>query len=222
MDRRYLGLGVDPFRVSNGTLTIEARPFTSAELTKVRSDIAREPANIRDGPLRNVAFSSGMISTRSNFTQKYGYFEMRARWSGGKGLWPAFWLLPASGKWPPEIDILEAHGDKPRVGYQSLHSTVQAAITKTVPLSGAADQYHRYGLLWTPQTLDYYVDGVKTSSLPVPRDLTEPMYIIVNLAVGGTWPGNPDAATKFPATMEIDYVRAWRRPENAKGGPRPK
>jgi hypothetical protein len=212
MDRSYLGLGIDPFHVANGILTIEARPFAVAELAKVRSDIAREPAAIRDGPLQKVAYSSGMISTRSTFAQHYGYFEMRARWSGGKGLWTAFWLLPARGKSPIEIDILEAHGDKPRVAYQSLHSTVQPAITETAALSGTADQYHRYGVLWTSEALDYYIDGVKTSSIPAPGDLNEPMYMIVNLAVGGNWPGNPDGATKFPATMDIDYVRAWRLP----------
>ncbi len=216
MDAKYAGAGINPFRVANGTLTIEARPFTPAELAKVRRDIAREPADISNGPLHDVAYSSGMISTRGSFTQRFGYFEMRARWSGGKGLWPAFWLLPQSGKWPPEIDILEAHGDKPRIAYQSLHSTVQPAITKTAALSGTTDQYHRYGLLWTPETLDYYIDGVKTSSIAAPRDLGEPMYMIVNLAVGGKWPGNPDAATSFPATMDVDYVRAWRLPTKGK------
>jgi beta-glucanase (GH16 family) len=210
MDKGYLGLGVDPFRVANGILTIEARPFSPTELAKVRADIAREPADIRDGPLRNVAYSSGVITTRGRFAQRYGYFEMRARWTGGKGLWPAFWLLPASGKWPPEIDILEAHGDKPRTAFHALHSTKQPSMGRTTTTGAAQSEFHRYGVLWTPTRIDYYVDGIKSQSIPATADLTEPMYMIVNLAVGGGWPGYPDASTKFPAAMDVDYVRAWR------------
>lgn len=209
-DPAFLGLGIDPFRLGNGVLTIEAAPLSQQAIAAAQAAIAAEPPQVRDSALRNTRYSSGLISTRSRFAQTYGYFEIRARWSGGKGLWPAFWLLPASGKWPPEIDVLEAHGDKPRIAYHSVHSKMVKATTKTGKISGTGQDFHVYGALWTPRSIDYFIDGVKTATLPTPADMHQPMYMLANLAVGGSWPGNPDAATKFPATMQIDYIRAWR------------
>jgi beta-glucanase (GH16 family) len=209
-DPAFLGLGIDPFRLGDGMLTIEAAPLSPQAQAAALGAIAAEAPKIRDGALRNVRYSSGLISTRSRFAQTYGYFEIRARWSGGKGLWPAFWLLPATGKWPPEIDILEAHGDKPRTAYHSIHSNAVKATTKQGTIPGTGRDFHVYGALWTARSIDYFIDGVKTATLPTPADMHQPMYLLANLAVGGAWPGNPDAATRFPATMQIDYVRAWR------------
>ncbi|WP_404338514.1 glycoside hydrolase family 16 protein [Sphingomonas sp. MMS12-HWE2-04] len=209
-DKAFLGLGVDPFRLKDGVLTIEAAPLSDQAVGAVQRAIAAEPANVRDTPIRGVRYSSGLISTRGRFAQTFGYFEIRARWSGGKGIWPAFWLLPASGKWPPEIDILEAHGDKPRTAYHSIHSKAVKDTTKTATIDGSGQDFHLYGALWTPRTIDYYIDGVKTATLPTPPDMHQPMYLLANLAIGGSWPGYPDAETPFPATMEIDYIRAWR------------
>ncbi|MBY8829735.1 glycoside hydrolase family 16 protein [Hephaestia mangrovi] len=209
-DRSFLDLGLDPFDMANGVLTISAKPLPEAARTRIMGAIDEQPPAIRDSKLRRVEYSSGLISTRASFSQTYGYFEMRAKWSRGKGLWPAFWLLPASGGWPPEIDIMEAHGDKPRQIFQSVHSKSINSITKTVRMIDPAQQYHTYGLLWTPENVDYYIDGEKTASIPTPADMHQPMYLVANLAVGGGWPGDPDAATQFPATMQIDYIRAWK------------
>lgn len=210
VDPEFLGLGLDPFRVAAGSLTIRAEPLSDAARTAVQAAVASQPPRTAGGPLRDLAYSSGMISSRGRFAQTYGYFEMRARWSAGKGLWPAFWLLPATGGWPPEIDILEAHGDKPDTAFHSIHSKVAASVTKKVTAPGADQAFHTYGMLWTPATIDYFIDGTRTASLPTPGDMKRPMYLIANLAVGGRWPGDPDAATAFPATMEIDYIRAWK------------
>ncbi|MDB5717162.1 MAG: glycoside hydrolase, partial [Sphingomonas bacterium] len=111
----YLGLGLNPFRLRDGVLTISAEPLSVTARSRVMSELASLPPQKNTAALARVAFSSGLISTRSRFAQRYGYFEMRAKWSGGKGLWPAFWLLPDDGTWPPELDVLEAHGDKPKV-----------------------------------------------------------------------------------------------------------
>lgn len=210
-DRDYLGLGIDPFRVQNGVLRITAKRLSEAERMAVVGDLATAPPDQQQSTLRNVQYSSGLITTRDGWTQRYGYFEVRARWSAGKGLWPEIWLLPKGGGWPPEIDILEAHGDKPQVAYQSVHSALPpTALTRTVRLEGSPQDFHRYGALWLPDRIDYYIDGIKTSSIPAPADMKPPMYFLVNLAVGGSWPGNPDAATVFPATMDVDYVKAWK------------
>lgn len=210
-DSKYLGLGLDPFSISNGVLRIVARPLTTAQLQAVHADLARQPLAIRNSALKDVTYSSGLISSRDAFSQKYGYFEARARWSSGRGIWPAFWLLPENGKWPPEIDIMEAHGDKPTTIYQSTHSQYKpTSVTRVVTMSQDAQSFHRYGMLWLPGRIEYYVDGVKTSTIAAPRDMDGKMYLVLNLAVGGYWPGYPNSATRFPATMLIDYVRAWR------------
>ena len=210
-DPSYLGLGIDPFRVANGILTITAAPLAPAAQAMLDTEITRQREDFQKRGLHKLAYSSGLISTRGGFTQKYGYFEMRARWSAGKGLWPAFWLLPADGGWPPEIDILEAHGDKPGIAFQSTHSSFKPkAVTRKATIDGTGQEFHRYGALWLPDRVEYYIDGIRTETLPTPADMTQPMYILLNLAVGGAWPGYPDATVKFPATLDVDYIRAWR------------
>jgi beta-glucanase (GH16 family) len=209
MDRAFLGLGIDPFTLKNGTLTIAAKPLQPADRAVIESEIARQPREIANSALKDVAYSSGMISSRGRFSQTYGYFEIRARWSGGKGIWPAFWLLPKRGIWPPEIDVMEAHGDKPGVTFQTLHSRLPTQATRTIRLPAADGQFHTYGMLWLADKISFYVDDKLTGDETTPADMHQPMYVLANLAIGGTWPGDPDESTRFPATMEIDYVRAW-------------
>ncbi|WCT71898.1 glycoside hydrolase family 16 protein [Sphingomonas naphthae] len=209
-DKAFLGAGIDPFTIRRGILTITARPLPAPVQARVQAALAKQPAKIQQSALKDVRYSSGLITTAGSFSQAYGYFEMRARWTMGKGVWPAFWLLPAGGGWPPEIDVIEAHGDKPTTAFQSLHSRLQKAITRKVAMDGSAAQFHDYGVLWTPETLDYYIDGRKTASIPTSKDAAKPMYLLANLAIGGHWPGDPDATTVMPARMEIDHIRAWR------------
>jgi len=208
-DREFLGLGIDPFAVNRGILTIQARPLTEPERAIVASEVRRQPPDIAASALRDVAYASGMISSRGRFSQTYGYFEIRARWSKGKGVWPAFWLLPADGSWPPEIDVLEAHGDKPGITYQTLHSDYDVEGTHTIGLPADDGQFHTYGMLWQADRISWYVDDRLTASEPTPADMHQPMFVVANLAIGGKWPGDPDSRTPFPATMEIDYIRAW-------------
>lgn len=211
-DPQFLGAGVQPFSLGSGILTITAQPMPDDVLRLVQDAVAALPANLRESALKDVRYSSGLITTKGRFDQRYGYFEMRARWTGGRGIWPAFWLLPSAGGWPPEIDIVEAHGDKPLTAFSSMHSKIEKAITRRVALTGTTAEFHRYGVLWTPTSLDYYIDGTLSASIPAPADMNGPMYMIANLAIGGTWPGDPDATTIMPAKMEIDYIRAWRFP----------
>lgn len=210
-DKDYLDLGIDPFVMAGGTLTILARPLDDRAKARLAIDLATRPPPKGVETLRKAAYSSGLISTRGRFAQKGGYFEIRARWSSGKGIWPAFWLVPADGSWPPEIDVMEAHGDKLSRVFHSVH---KRGIPKSVTLEGAVPgttrDYHRYGVLWLPDRLDYFIDGVKTASIPAPPDMTKDMYLIANLAIGGYWSGYPDKDVNFPVKMEIDYIRSWR------------
>lgn len=208
-DPAYLGQGIDPFRIADGMLTIEARPLPRRARELIATELRNLPRDQRESALANLAYSSGVISSRGRFAQKLGYFEMRARWSNGKGLWPAFWLLPEGGGWPPEIDIVEAHGDKPSKTFHSLHLGGNRHTTKPVTVETRKNGFHTYGALWLPDRIDYYVDTAKVATIPLPEPLEEPMFMLANLAVGGGWPGDPDASTKFPATLEIDHIRAW-------------
>lgn len=200
VDRAFRGVGaatinVDPFHVANGVLTITAEKATPS--TKAA--------------IWGLYYTSGMIASRFSFAQRYGYFEMRAALPVGKGLWPAFWLLPIDKSWPPEIDIVEA------IGGDHLYFTPHCPGQRSQP---AGDRklanptaFHTFGLLWTAQRLHWYVDGQLVAEAPTCPAMRRPMYILANLAVGGKWPGNPDASTAFPAQMKLDYIRVWQLPD---------
>lgn len=195
-------LGLNPFSLHGGILTITAD---------------RTPPGLRP-LLWDLPYTSGMISTVNGFSQTYGYFEMRARLPKGKGFWPAFWLLPKDGTWPPELDVMEMLGDKPTRVYLTPHSFaggVHSFHTMQTDLSDTSTTPHRYGALWTKDALTWFVDRRAVATYPTPSDMTKPMYLVVTLAVGGSWPGSPDAQTCFPATMDVDYVAAWKGPEGA-------
>ena len=211
-DPGFLNLGVQPFTVGNGVLTITARRMSPGVLAATRQAVATLPADQRNGPIARTLYQSGMITTHGTFSQTYGYFEMRARLPAGKGLWPAFWMLPEDNSWPPEIDIMEMLGDKPATVYMTVHSRVQPKSGKPIEVAGPPGAFHRYGALWLPDRIDYYLDGVKTFTTATPADAHKPMHLLANLAVGGYWPGDPDAGTVLPARMEIDSIRAWRLP----------
>ena len=213
----YLALNEQPLSVDHGMLTITAKPLTPAERSVVQAAVRALTPDKANSALKDIAYGSGALNTRGKFSQLYGYFEVRARVPQGRGLWPAFWLLPEDGGWPPEIDVVEVLGHEPNKVYQTLHSSAmpnQGAVTETMP---SADGFHRYGALWTPTVVDFFIDGAKVGSTKTPADMHKPMYLTANLAVGGAWPGYPDAGTTFPAHLDIDYVRAWKFPKRPAG-----
>ncbi len=178
---------------------------------------------VRDGSLHlradkrtmgGMPYTSGMVSSYGKFAQQFGYFEIRAKFPKGKGFWPAFWLLPATKAWLPEIDILEVLGHEPDKVCLTNHYRDAAGEhgSKGDSFQGpdfSAD-YHTFAVDWEPDAIIWYVDGVErfrvTENIPA-----EPMYILANLAVGGDWPGMPDETTVFPNTMDIDYIRVYKR-----------
>lgn len=182
---------LNPFVVHDGVLEITARPT---------------PPGLSHA-LGGFRYTSGLITTQPSFAQTYGYFEMRAKLPRGKGVWPAFWLLPADLGWPPEIDVMESIGD-PAFVWTTAHSTsdnrpgVKHEITP--------DVFHTFAVSWDAKQLVWFVDGREVDRQPTPPDMHKPMYLLANVAVGGNWPGAPDATTAFPARMSIDYIRAYR------------
>ena len=201
MDANFAGtgttpLGVNPFSVNNGVVDITAAPASAAV----------------SAAIGGYQYTSGLLTTKMSFAQQYGYFEVRAKLPSGQGLWPAFWLLPANGSWPPEIDVFEQLGKDPSTIFETSHSNVGGAhanAQQVVHLDNP-DQFHTYGLLWDQNNLVWTIDGVEVGRQVTPADMNQPMYMLLNLAVGGSWPGNADPTTPFPATMSIDYVHVYQ------------
>lgn len=195
-------------------------------------------SRVRDfGPQR---YTSGRVDTSGKFAPTYGRFEIRARLPGGKGLWPAHWLYPqnrdwkmeyvmaeavANGKerlipearpWYSEIDIMEFLGHEPTVVYGTLHYYTFDGQKKTSSgtWKGSCDytkDFHVYALEWEPHIMRWFIDGqqIHATTNGIPHT---PHYLILNTAVGGAWPGNPDETTVFPQFHDIDYVRVYQRP----------
>jgi hypothetical protein len=203
VDQLFAGTGksslhLNPFRVVDGNVEIVAEPL---------------PENIRQF-VWGRSYSSGLLTTKGSFSQQYGVFEIRAKLPRGKGLWPAFWLLPANNAWPPELDVFEVLGDNPRRLYASWHSNVGGIHTsdaKAIDLPDMSAGFHTYSVEWTRDTINWFFDEIQVASKPTPADFRQPMYMLVNLAVGGHWPGAPDPETVFPAIYSIDWVRAYAR-----------
>lgn len=166
-------------------------------------------------------YTSGMVATvrynyetytHTPFATTYGFFEARMKLPAGQGLWPAFWLLEEDQTAPPEIDIMEFLGhDKTtmHMNYHYLESGHQQAQTSyTGP--DFTSGWHTYGVNWEPGKITWYVDGIARKTFTGNQVTDKPMYMIMNLAVGGSWPGDPDMTTPFPAVMEVDYVRVYK------------
>lgn len=177
---------------------------------------------VRPGARRG-SFTSARLTTRGRFAFRYGTVEMRARLPRGKGLWPAFWMLgdtfPAT-PWPDcgEIDVMESLGNDPFRAYGTVHgpgSLAEEGVGGKIRTRKALSAgFHRFGARWSPGAVTFTLDGrryatVERSSYPAGQlwALDRPMYLIVNLAVGGQWPGAPSARTAFPARMAIDWIR---------------
>jgi beta-glucanase (GH16 family) len=172
-------------------------------------------------------YTSARINTGGKFSQAYGRAEARIKLPSGKGIWPAFWMLGAnigSVGWPTcgELDIMEAVGDF-SVNHGSCHGpgySGGADLTATYQNPGGvslANDFHVYAVEWQPNQVQFFVDG-KLYETRTPADIPgktwvydHPFFIILNVAVGGNWPGSPDGSTVFPQTMLIDYVRVYKK-----------
>ncbi len=175
------------------------------------------------------AYTSARLKTQTKFTQQYGRFEARIKIPSGQGMWPAFWMLGdniGSVGWPScgEIDIMENIGKEPSTVHGSLHGpqgSGQFTLTDGYTLQSSqrfSDDFHVFAVEWEPGVARFYVDGTLFSTR-TPQDMPagstwvfdHPFFILLNVAVGGDWPGNPDSTTTFPQTMQVDYVRVYAR-----------
>ncbi len=174
------------------------------------------------------SFTSARLLTKGLFEQEYGRFEARIRLPYGQGIWPAFWLLGANDDeevWPQigEIDIMEFRGQEPTKILGSVHGpgySAGEAITKSYALENDRFDtgFHVFGIEWAPEYINFYVDDVLYNQI-TPADVTgewvfdHPFYIIMNVAVGGSFVGSPNSETTFPQNMLVDYVRVYKNNE---------
>ena len=170
-------------------------------------------------------YTSTKVTTNDQLSVRYGRIDVKAKIPQGQGIWPAIWMLGDNIDeidWPGcgEIDIMEVLGNNPSRYYATLHYTNgnngKGELQSTYDLSSGsfADDYHVFSVDWTHETITFLVDEVEIGRQAIEDDMKEfqrSFYLIMNVAVGGNWPGNPDATTTFPQSMLVDYVRVYSR-----------
>ncbi|PQJ78710.1 glycoside hydrolase family 16 protein [Polaribacter porphyrae] len=185
----------------------------------------------KEEDFQGKSYTSARITTKGKLDQQYGRFEARIKLPTGKGIFPAFWLLGDDNNgslvWPQigEIDIMEFLGDEPTTVFGTIHGPNYSganSITKKYEIQNDRFDtgFHVFGVEWTPNQINWYVDGDLYQSI-TPADVSEetdgtgewvfnrPFHIILNVAVGGNLPGSPNAETDFPQRMLVDYVRVY-------------
>lgn len=199
-------------RVENGLLVIEARKETYSLAGQTRQ------------------FTSARLRTKHRADWTYCRVEVRAKLPRGRGIWPAIWMLPTAEKYGPwaasgEIDIAEVVGHEPHQVHGTLHfggkwpRQQSAGKPYALPKGTFADDFHLFALEWERDAFRWYVDGQLVSTqtqwrsegAPFPAPFDQPFHLLLNLSVGGQWPGPPDAQTVFPQRMLVDYVRVYQR-----------
>jgi beta-glucanase (GH16 family) len=175
-------------------------------------------------------YTSGKITTKSwgkpsLFEHQYGRFAARMKIPAGQGMWPAFWLLGndiSTVNWPTcgEIDTMENIGKNPATVYGTIHgpdaakNNISLGGNSMLPMGALADDFHEYAIEWKAGQVAFLLDGTvyftaTQSAFMGTWVFDHPYYLILNLAIGGTWPGSPDANTVFPAELLVDWVRVY-------------
>jgi len=182
------------------------------------------------GPEGTREYTSARLRTKNKGDWKYGRYDIRAKLPYGQGIWPAIWMLPTDwvyGGWAAsgEIDIMELIGNQPEKVYGTLHyggaypNNAHSGDSYKLATGNFAMNFHTFTLEWDTTQFRWYVDDILFSTqtswyseanvYPAPFD--QRFHLLLNVAVGGNWPGNPDNTTSFPQKMEIDYVRVYQK-----------
>ena len=208
---QYYTKGTGNSFIENGMLVIEAR----------------------EGYMLGRDYTSARLTTQFKGDWTFGRFEVRAKLPNTPGIWPAIWMLPSraaygSGPAGGEIDIMELIGKEPSRAYGTLHfgnPPERSSGWYDLP-SGVtyADDFHTFAVEWEPDEIRWYVDdtlfhsasewftsGRKDAKFPAPYD--QDFHLLLNVAVGGTWPGSPDETSVFPQSMIVEYVRVYQHPQ---------
>jgi beta-glucanase (GH16 family) len=173
-------------------------------------------------------YTSARLKTQGLYTPTYGKIAARVKLPKGQGIWPAFWMLGDDIKttgWPRcgEIDVMEMIGKQPDTAHFTIHGPGYSGgggLTNSVPIANR-DSFHTYGIEWAKDSITFLLDDQPVRTL-TPAELpggakwayNHPFFLLLNLAVGGAWPGNPDETTVFPQDYVVDWVRVWQREAN--------
>ncbi len=167
-------------------------------------------------------YTSARLNSNLKGEWKYGHIEARAKLPIGRGMWPAIWMLPTDweyGGWPMsgEIDIMECLGQEPQKVYGTIHFGQSVATHQqmggsvSLPSGTFNDDFHVFAVDWDSTSIRWYVDGAKYFTAVKSSPFDKRFHLVLNVAVGGNWPGSPDEFTTFPQTMVIDYIRVYQK-----------
>lgn len=186
----------DPFSVKDGMLSIGIKPT---------------PSNVKSSDVGGRPYVSGLLQTHLSFSQRYGYFEITAKMSAAKGTMSAFWLLPASGAWPPEIDVVEVLANHPTLLATSAHTGPDTLLQGFASVPDMTAAFHTYGMDWEEQTITWYFDGQQVFQIPTPADMHQPMYMLMDVSAGtvGSWEGQPPTGQETGA-MQVKAVTVYQ------------
>jgi len=193
--------GYNPFSLDGDVLTITATETPDA----LRSAANEQP------------WLSGAISSADKFDFTYGYIEASMSLQQGRGLWPAFWMLSSEFEGiRPELFIMEYDGSRPEsifhnYNYTDTDGSLRSPGQWEVSSADFSDGFQKVGVSWAPEELLFYINDEPRYRIVGDSVSQQDMYLILNLAVGGIWPGAPDGTTPVPSSIEIDYVRVYQR-----------
>jgi Ca2+-binding RTX toxin-like protein len=206
------GVNYDGFEFNNNTVSIVGQKLSQPITADILHPVQGLPST------QTFDYSSGILSGHDKYAFTNGYMEIRAQVPAGQGLWPAFWLLPESGGWPPEIDVMEFLGHQTSTIYTSSHFRDASGSIGThssgQTFSGEdstnfSQGFHTYAAQWSSDRLTWFIDG--QAVFDVKQNIPDvPMYLLANLAIGGNMPGNPDGTTPQTSRFDIDYIRVYQ------------
>lgn len=199
----------------------ELQYYTSGRLqnTEVKDGFLYITA--RKEAYENAAYTSASITTEGKYSFTYGKAEARMKLPKGQGMWPAFWMLGQNIReigWPKcgEIDIME-HINSEDILYGTLHWHNEKHVSDGTKTPCTVGEFHTYSIEWEPKSIKWFLDGKQYHEVNIAdavnntEEFQRPFYMILNLAIGGDWPKNPDSTTIFPDAVVVDYVRVYQK-----------
>jgi beta-glucanase (GH16 family) len=189
-------------------LPADANPLSIANGAVTLADISR-PADVAPNMVGGLDRIGSQILTQNNFAQTYGYFEARIQMPAGNGEGGAFWLMPESGAWPPELDIAEVSGSSPTTLSTSLLLDPDAPIGSWRNEPDMSQAFHTYAVNWTPTTITWYFDNQQVYQIDTPAEMNQPMYLIFSINSGTTQTVEGAAGPSTIGQMKIDWVHVY-------------
>ncbi|SOD99286.1 glycoside hydrolase family 16 protein [Spirosoma fluviale] len=197
--------------------------YYTKETTNARRYKGNLEITVRKEPMNGYAYTSGSVISKGKADWTYGKIEGRFKLPSGQGLWACFWTLGANIDqigWPScgEIDIFEHINTEPMIhgtGHWASDSSKHVMNGKSSPEIDVT-QWHTYSVIWTPTAITWYIDDVQFHEMPIAKGINStqefhaPHYVLINLPIGGSWPGPPNETTPLPATMYCDYIRVYK------------